>query len=180
MTKPVKLTANQQKVVNLMAVGYKLTRSEGCGRNGSHYCSLRMGDKSKSVPANIASQLFRKGVVEHDKSAKVHWSSAAYCLTAMGKEIATAIEKPKPQRWWKFTRWSTEISPEEFSSSTDAYLIRDDGRKVARSSQYDHWFSTREAAVKALRRRLEYAVSNAESAMNSAQKALAAFNKREK
>jgi hypothetical protein len=173
----VKLTAKQQEVVNLMAAGYEMLWHPDMGRFAKASASLRRAGDYRNIASNIPEQLFDKGVVRRGEST---FRSTEYMLTDAGKVMATAMQEPKTETWWSVgKKWRTNITPKQFSGSTECYLLWL-GHKTAKDSEYETWYPTRDAAVKAMRSRLKDAVSNAAQALKSAQQELAKFEKQER
>ena len=174
----MKLTAKQQQVVNLMAAGYVLAWHSSVGRSLRDWSTLRKGDKSHKVPANICHDLSKKGVVEIDRK-KNDWRSTVYVLTDKGRSMAQPVSAQKSVAWWCIGKYGTEIGTRQFVSDTDEYLFDDSGSKTKKHSEWQWWLSSREAAVEALHVRLKGAVSAAEYTLAENKKALAAFEKKE-
>lgn len=175
----VKLTAKQQQVVNLMAAGWAMEVSrDSWGGRFKGRAVLRNGDKETQISRAIDTQLLAKDVIAVGE--KTAFDSSLRVLTALGRQMATDVEKQaKPQTWWQVMKWSTDIRAETFAGSTPACLIHEDGRKTTKSGTERSWFSSREAAVEYLHKKLQGSVTSAERALESHQKVLAAFEKKE-
>jgi hypothetical protein len=175
----VKLTAKQQEVVNLMAAGYSLSYHRSMGRFCDASASLHSkgGQRWGKVASNVPDQLRAKGVVV---AGHKDWQHEEYTLTDIGKSLAKPIVKPSNlETWWSVTEFSNAPTPVKFVSSTEAYLVDEQGRRTCKSTGYETWYPTREAAVQALRGRLRLDISNAESALKAAKKALVKFETQE-
>lgn len=173
----MKLTAKQQEVVNLMAVGYGLYVYPDMGRLGRASSSLhRNGHDGRCVTHGIASQLQDKAIVH--VSADSHLRTE-YRLTPLGLSLAKPIEKKTLTTWYRIgKKWDTSIVEEQFAGSTDAYLIRENGRGEAKDSKYYTYFETRGQAIGALRARLEREVKSKQQQLSDAQSHLEQFNER--
>jgi hypothetical protein len=173
----VKLTTNQQEVVNLMAAGYTLRYTRGMGRFSNPSARLRSGDDWRKIPANVPELLYDKQVVSR---GDIDFYGTDYVRTNLGKSLAKPIEKPVSCETWWCGNTIGSIRSKTFVRSTDDCLFDDTGRKTLKSSRWEEWYPTREAVLEALHSRLERDVSNAESALKHAQQALAEFEKQEK
>lgn len=174
--KQVKLTANQQTVVNLMGQGWRLSWHMGT-RGYECWASLRSADNrdSHKVASNVPGILEDKGVARKFKS---DWNSREYELTDLGKSLVKESEKKATETWWKVIRYYDKPEPVEFAGSTDSMLIETNGRKTAKHSDYCSYYDSKESALGAIRYRLESAVESAKSTLRSAEKALADFEKK--
>jgi hypothetical protein len=51
-----------------------------------------------------------------------------------------------PREWFRVNRWDDEPFARMFDRETDAFLIRDDGRRDKKWTNYERWYPTREEA----------------------------------
>lgn len=51
-----------------------------------------------------------------------------------------------PREWFRVNRWNDEPFARMFDRETDAFLIRDDGRRDKKWTNYERWYPTREEA----------------------------------
>lgn len=73
--------------------------------------------------------------------------------------------------WFCIKSWSqtARISEEEFQKSTENFLVRDGGQKVAKSTKYSEYYQSWDEAHKALLSRAEADLVQARRALERAQ-----------
>ena len=175
-TKPVKLTAAQQEVVNLMADGWKLERHNGIG-SGRGTCWMHKGkEERKDVRIDMGVMLSEKGVVDTWPSG---WKSVIYTLNELGRTIAKPVEKPTLTTWYCTGGYRNTIEAVRVVAATEAFVTLESGRKdKIHSASYDY-FPTREEAVEHVRKVLQGDVKTHEGRLKHAEAALAKFNETE-
>lgn len=121
---------------------------------------------TREVEALISAGLLTKGGNYHKARATINTAGRAYLKQ-------NKPEKSKTETWWKWGYGS--LMSEEFASSTDATLIQLNGRKKSKSTNWEAWYPSREAAMEARRIELESAVKHAEARLKGAREELDNF-----